>query len=93
MAKRNDETPFGEEYQKIIEQNRRRKELGVDETGERIKRPAKVVPNKGGDFAKRKSTETRKRTASKKTARQEALMRKIKPVKLIGGMIPASPKR
>lgn len=87
MAKRNDETPFGEEYQKIIEQNKRRKELGVDETGERIKRPVKVMPNKGGNLAKRKATEGRKRTAKGKTARQEALKMIRK------GMIPASPTR
>lgn len=88
MAKRrSDETPFGEEYQKIIDSNKRRKELGVDETNTVIKRPAKVVPNKGGDFAKRKATEGRKRTAKGKTARQEALKMIRK------GMIPASPTR
>lgn len=88
MAKRNDETPFGEEYQKIIEQNQRRKELGVDETGERIKRPVKVIPNKEGNMAKRKSTDLRKKTKAKRTARQEAL-KKIRKT----GQIPASPTR
>lgn len=89
MAKRkSDETPFGEEYQKIMEQNKRRKEIGVDETGERIKRPVKIAPNKSGNAAKRASTEMRKKTTSKKTARLEAL-KFIKKT----GKIPASPTR
>ena len=89
MAKRKgDETPFGEEYQKIMEQNKRRKELGVDESGERIKTPAKVVPNKSGDAAKRASTKMRAATKKKRTARQSAL-KMIREKKLI----PASPTR
>lgn len=89
MAKRkSDETPFGEDYKKIMEQNKRRKEIGVDETGERIKRPVKIAPNKSGNAAKRASTEMRKKTASKKTARLEAL----KFIKRTG-KIPASPTR
>ena len=89
MAKRKgDETPFGEEYQKIIEQNKRRKELGVDETGERIKRPAKIMANKSGNAAKRESTKMRAATSKKRTARQSAL-KMIRDKK----MIPASPTR
>jgi hypothetical protein len=87
MSKRKENSPFGDEYQKIIDQNKRRKDLDVDENNERIKRPSKVVPNKGGNLAKRKAAEARKRTSKKKTARQEAL-RMIRK-----GMIPASPTR
>ena len=89
MAKRKgDDTPFGEEYQKIMEQNKRRMDLGVDETGERIKRPAKIAPNKSGNAAKKASTKMRAATSKKRTARQSAL-------KMIRekNMIPASPTR
>ncbi len=87
MAKKSD-SPFGDEYQEIIEQNKRRKELGVDETGERIKVPSKIVANKSGNAAKKASTALRKKTAAKKTARLEAL-KFIKKT----GKIPASPTR
>lgn len=93
MAKRKgDETPFGEEYQKIMEQNKRRKDLGVDETGERIKRPSKVAPNKSGNAAKRASTKMRAASKDKRTARQTALKKWREEFKRTG-KIPASPTR
>ena len=92
MAKRKGDKPFGDEYQEIMEQNKRRKELGVDETGERIKRPSKTVPNKSGDAAKRASTKMRATGKDKRSARQSALKKWREEFKRTG-KIPASPTR
>lgn len=88
MAKRkNDETPFGEEYQKIMEQNKRRQELGVDETGERIK---KVASTKAKSVKKRAAA---KKSKGKSTTNAAARLSALKQFKKTGGMIPASPTR
>lgn len=93
MAKRkNEDAPFGDEYQQIIEQNKRRKELGVDEYGERIKVPSKIVANKSGNAAKKASTQMREATSKKRTARQTALKKWREEFKRTG-QIPASPTR
>lgn len=89
MAKRKDsDSPFGEEYEEMIKRSQMMSELGIDESGERIKRAPKVVANKSGNAAKKASTALRKKTAPKKTARLEAL-KFIKKT----GMIPASPTK
>jgi hypothetical protein len=86
-AKKAAKSDWDEKTQETIKRSRIMSDLGVNEFGERINRPAKVVPNKGGNLAKSKSTEARKRTSKKKTARQEALKMIRK------GVIPASPTR
>jgi hypothetical protein len=86
-AKKAAKSDWDEETQEMIKRSQMMSDLGINEFGERTKRPAKVAPNKGGNFAKGKSTEARKRTAKKKTARQEALKMIRK------GVIPASPTR
>ena len=93
MAKRKDDkTPFGDDYQKIIDNFNRERELGVDESGERVKRPPKVTPNKSGNAAKRASTKMRAAGKDKRTARQSALKKWREQFKRTG-KIPASPTR
>ena len=89
MAKRKDsDSPFGEEYEEMIKRSQMMSELGIDESGERIKRVPKVVANKSGNAAKKASTKMRAATKKKRTARQSAL-KMIREKK----MIPASPTR
>jgi hypothetical protein len=88
MAKRkNDDMPFGEEYQEIMEQNKRRKELGVDETGERIKTAASAKAKSA------KKGAVVKKSKGKSTNKAAARLAALKQFKKTGGMIPASPTR
>lgn len=88
MAKRkNDDMPFGEEYQKIMEQNKRRKDLGVDESGERIKTVASAKAKSA------KKSAAVKKSKGKSTSNVKARLSALKQFKKTGGMIPASPTR
>jgi hypothetical protein len=78
------ESPWDPETEELIKRSEMMKDLGIDPMGFMIKRPPKIAPNKGGATAKRASTEARKRTSDKRTARRAALQK-------LRGLIPASP--